>query len=103
MSSSSIDEFALLKEYPPTEEFIHNVAKKVRLRREDAREWLDHLHTVLLNRRRGAKKAAAKRGKAASARMPERTTIRDRQTSGTSSAAASDRQTSGTSSAVASD
>ena len=52
---------------------------------------------------KGAKKAAATRAKAASARMLERMTIRDRQTSGTSSAAASNRQTSGTSSAATSD
>ena len=56
------------------------MAKKVRLTPEDARQWLDHLHTVLLNRRRRAKKAAATRAKAASARMPERMNCRSEST-----------------------
>ena len=50
------NEFSKLKEYPPTQYFIADVAKKVRLTPEVVHFWLDHLHTVLLNRKRGAKK-----------------------------------------------
>ena len=57
------NEFSKLKEYPPTQDFIADVAKKVLLTPEVVRLWLDHLHTVLLNRKRGAKKAAATRAK----------------------------------------
>ena len=57
-------EFSKLKEYPPSQEYIADIAKKVLLTPEVTRLWWDHLHTVLLNRKRGAKKAAATRAKA---------------------------------------
>lgn len=53
-------EFLKLDEYPPSQDFISNLAKKVLLTPEVTRLWLDHLHTVLLNRKRGAADARAK-------------------------------------------
>ena len=53
------DEFTKLKEYPPPQEYITDLAPKVLLTPEVTRLWLEHLHTVLINRIRGAKKAAA--------------------------------------------
>ena len=40
---------------------MQEAAKKVVLSTEDAQIWLDHLQTVLENRKRGAAKAAATR------------------------------------------
>ena len=63
MHSTPKDAFTKLKEYPPPAEYITDLAKKVLLTPEDTRLWLEHLHTVLINRKRGAKKAAATRAK----------------------------------------
>ena len=57
------NEFLNLEGYPPTQDIISNLAKKVLLTPEVTRLWMDHLHNVLLNRKRGAKKAAETRAK----------------------------------------
>lgn len=51
-------EFSKLKEYPPSDQYLRSIAAKVLLNPDVVRMWLDHLHTVLQNRRR-VKKAAA--------------------------------------------
>ncbi len=55
-----------------TETFVKEAAKKALLTADDARIWIEHLQTVLKNRKRGAAKAAATRRakKAASAAQP---------------------------------
>lgn len=60
-SSVLTDEFSKLKEYPPTEQSCKTIAAKVLLSPDTARLWMEHLHIVLLNRKRGHKKAAATR------------------------------------------
>lgn len=67
-SSILKDEFSTLKKYPPSDDFIQQIARKVLLTPDDTRIWLDHLHTILLNRKRGALKAAATRKAKKSAR-----------------------------------
>ena len=57
-------EFSKLKKYPPPQEYIADIAKKVLLTPEVTHLWWDHLHTVLVNRKRGAKKAATTRAQA---------------------------------------
>ena len=54
-------EFSKLKEYSPSEEYVENVSRKVLLTPTVTQMWMDHLHTVLQNRKRGARKAAATR------------------------------------------
>ena len=54
-------EFAMLREYPPSEEYLENISQKVLLTPNVTRMWMDHLHTVLQNRKRGARKAATTR------------------------------------------
>ena len=51
------EQFTTNKDIPDLE----SIAKKVLLLTEECRIWLDHLQTILDNRRRGAKKAAATR------------------------------------------
>ena len=46
---------------PVSETFLQNAARKALLSIEDTKIWLDHLQTVLNNRKRGARKAAATR------------------------------------------
>jgi len=53
--------FNKLQGRPITDQFVHDAAKKVLLPPEEVRIWLEHLSTVLQNRRRGAAKAAATR------------------------------------------
>ena len=53
--------FAELDGKDVTEDFVTSAAESVLLSVEDTRIWLDHLGTVLKNRRRGAAKAAATR------------------------------------------
>ncbi len=60
-SSVLKDEFSKMKEYPPTEQYFKRTAAKVLLSPDTTRLWVEHLHTVLLNRKRGAQKAAATR------------------------------------------
>jgi hypothetical protein len=55
--------FSKLKEYPPSQEIIESAAKKALVTPNIAQLWLEHLHTVMLNRKRGAKKAAESRAK----------------------------------------
>ena len=55
------NDFSKLVAYPPTETFMQEEAKKVLLTPDDTKIWMDHLHTVILNRKRGAAKAAATR------------------------------------------
>ena len=54
-------EFSKLTVYPQPETFIRQEAEKVLLTPDDTKIWMDHLHTVLLNRKRGAAKAATTR------------------------------------------
>ena len=54
-------EFSKLNTYPPSETFIQQLARKVMLSPDNIKLWLDHLHTVLLNCKRGAAKAAVTR------------------------------------------
>ena len=54
-------EFSKLINYPPSDTFIQRLSKKVMLTSDSVMFWLDHLHTVLLNRKRGAAKAAVTR------------------------------------------
>ena len=54
-------DFSKLSTYPPSETFVKEEAEKVLLTPDDTRIWMDHLNTVLLNRKRGAAKAAATR------------------------------------------
>lgn len=58
------NEFLKLQGYPPPQDVISTLAKKVLSTPKITRLWLDHLHNVLLNRKRGAKKATATRAKA---------------------------------------
>ena len=53
--------FNKLQGRPITDQFVHDAAKEVLLTPEQVRIWLEHLSTVLQNRRRGAAKAAATR------------------------------------------
>ena len=46
-----------------SDEMVDNAAERVLLPAEECRIWLNHLQTVMENRRRGAKKAAATRAK----------------------------------------
>ena len=70
-SSVLKNEFWKLKAYPPTEQYIETTAAKVLLTPDVTRMWMDHLHTVLLNRKRGAKKAVATRQAKKLARVAE--------------------------------
>ena len=53
--------FNKLQGRPITDQFVHDAAKEVLLTPEEVCIWLEHLSTVLQNRRRGAAKAAATR------------------------------------------
>lgn len=44
-----------------SDEMVENAAREVLLPPEECKIWLDHLQTVMENRRRGARKAAATR------------------------------------------
>ena len=57
------NEFSKLTEYPPPQDCVDAIAKKVLLTPETTHQWWNHLHTVVLNRKRGAKKAAETRTK----------------------------------------
>ena len=67
LSSTSKPPLAVMKELFSTkngviaETMLEDVAKKVLLTCNEYKIWLSHLQTVLENRRRGAKKAAATR------------------------------------------
>ena len=51
--------FSKLKAYPPPkEDYFKQTGKKVNLTPEDTQMWMDHLDTVVRNRKRGALKAA---------------------------------------------
>ena len=45
----------------PSEEIIHQTARKVLLTPEEVKFWFEHLHQIHQNRKRGAKKAAETR------------------------------------------
>ena len=53
--------FSELGNQPVTDEFITNAARSVLLPIEETKVWIDHLTTILQNRKRGAAKAAATR------------------------------------------
>ena len=54
--------FSKLKSYPPPEEdYFKQTGKKVNLTPEDTQIWMDHVDTVVRNRKRGALKAAETR------------------------------------------
>ena len=55
------DKFNELHGRPITDEFVQSAAKEVLLTQEEVSIWLDHLNTILRNRKRGAAKAAATR------------------------------------------
>ena len=59
--SSVLKEFFSKLQGIPSDEFVQDAAKTVMLPPEEVRIWLDHLHTVQENHRRGATKAAATR------------------------------------------
>ena len=46
---------------PVTESFVQEPAEKALLNTDDTRIWLEHLQTILENRKRGAAKAAVTR------------------------------------------
>ena len=74
--SSKLKElFNKLQGRPITDQFVHDAAKKVLLPPEEVRIWLEHLSTVLQNRRRGAAKAAVTR----KARKAQSTCVSDLQ------------------------
>lgn len=53
--------FEALLQYPPSEQLCQEIAKQALLSPDGVRQWMDHLHTVQENRRRGALQAAATR------------------------------------------
>ena len=53
--------FDTLNTYPPSESELNKLSKLVMLPAEEVKIWLDHLHTVCTNRRKGAVKAAETR------------------------------------------
>ena len=55
------EKFESLECYPPSESVCLEIAKEVLLSVDDVRMWLDHLHTIKENRKRGAAKAAETR------------------------------------------
>ena len=55
--------FQALPEYPPSDEECVALSRKVLLSPDQVRMWLEHLHTIAKNRKRGAKHAAATRKK----------------------------------------
>ena len=50
-----------MKKYPLSDQCVESIAAKVLLTPDVTRMWVDHLHTVLVNRKTGAKKAAETR------------------------------------------
>ena len=74
-SSTLKSEFSKLKDYSPQEELYHQIVKKSLQTPDDTKIWMDHLHSMTLNRRRGAQKAAAtRRAKNAQNTQPSGTT-----------------------------
>ena len=57
------EEFSRLESTTFTDQFLEDTAKTVNLSTEETRIWLEHLATVVENRKRGAIKAAATRQK----------------------------------------
>ena len=55
--------FLALRKYPPSHDECVALSKKVLLSPDQVRMWLEHLHTIDQNRKRGAKRAAATRRK----------------------------------------
>ena len=55
------EKFDKLKSYPPSESVCAEITKEVLLSVDNVRMWLDHLHNVKENRKRGAAKAAETR------------------------------------------
>ena len=55
--------FQALHKYPPSHDECVALSKKVLLSPDQVRIWLEHLHTIEQNRKRGAKCAAATRKK----------------------------------------
>ena len=53
--------FSELGSRPVTDDFIVNAARSVLLTKEETKIWIDHLTTILKNRKRGAAKSAATR------------------------------------------
>jgi len=55
------EKFESLECYPPPELVCVEIAKEVLLSVDDVQMWLDHLHTIKENRKRGAAKVAETR------------------------------------------
>ena len=55
------EKFESLECYPPSESVCLEIAKEVLLPVGEVQMWLDHLHTIKQNRKRGAAKAAETR------------------------------------------
>lgn len=55
------EEFDGMSSYPPSESVCADLSMKVMLPVEEIKIWLDHLHTIRENRKKGALKAAETR------------------------------------------